>query len=555
MKKPLILLSLLLFALLSYQCRQKTEEPPKVTVEPFGPTLNTAQLSSQFLQNSQLTAYFGQNSFRLLSVGYLDDNVSGKDSLQKEIVPPSRYYAVFYDYTQNKAIEVQADIEGRKELAFKQLDYQPRPSQEEFSIARDIFIAKMGLEGLVRERKVTVYAPMPPVLADSAGRRTVTVGFYSKDKSIASGIYPVDIIGQSVLAPLGRDYFPNPEIFGQDLCEIPPAGCGDVGSQTGGMVQVTISQGGQVLWTFYAVRPSHSSGYPSKGSGIEIRYANYKGKRVLYRGHLPILNVHYDQGACGPYRDWQNEEHCFKCSGVDAGNGFRFCSPDPKTFVEDLDDSGNFSGVGVYIKGQEVIFVSEMTAGWYRYVSEWRFNTNGTINPRFKFGGTQNNCTCQLHFHHAYWRFDLDVNQSWNNTVQEYEKSWFWWYNLTKTFKTEDKSYRNSPKRWKVSNTAGEYYCIQPGHHDGDGSGDAWAKGDVWAVRYYGNELEDGVSCIGCPGTTATMQDNVFLTGENILQKDVVIWYRASFDHDAQHGGGHGAEIVGPDLVPGTGFQ
>lgn len=553
MKKPQILFKLFFFAFLSYHCQEKSEAP-KVTVNAFGPQLDAAQLSSQLLEDSQLKAYFNSSNYRLLSVGYLDDNLEAKDSLQKEIVPPSKFFGIFYDYTNNTAIEARGNIQGQKDLSFRKLDYQPRPSADEFEAAREIFIAKMNLSGLVSEGKVQVYPPMPPVIADSAGRRAVTVGFYGKDQTIPSGIYPVDIVGDRVLDRLGRDFFPEMEIFDSDMCEIPAASCNDPGEGTSGMVQVSISQGGQTLWTFYAVRPAFSSGYPTKGSGIEIRYANYKGKRVLYRGHLPILNVHYDHNACGPYRDWQNEEHCFKCSGVDAGNGFRFCNPDPLTFAEDHNDSGNFKGVGVYVKGQEVIFVSEMTAGWYRYVSEWRFHTNGTIKPRFKFGGTQNNCTCKLHFHHAYWRFDLDINQSWNNTAQEYKK-FLWWYNLSKTFTTEDKSYRSSPKRWKVSNTAGEYYCIRPGSHDSNGSGDAWAKGDVWAIRYHGNELEDGVSCVYCPGTTATIQDNVFLTGENIQQKDVVIWYRASFDHDAQHGGGGGAEIVGPDLVPGTGYK
>jgi hypothetical protein len=34
---------------------------------------------------------------------------------------------------------------------------------------------------------------------------------------------------------------------------------------------------------------------------VELRYVDYKGKRVLYRAHVPILNVKYDGNACGPY--------------------------------------------------------------------------------------------------------------------------------------------------------------------------------------------------------------------------------------------------------------
>ena len=37
------------------------------------------------------------------------------------------------------------------------------------------------------------------------------------------------------------------------------------------------------------------------------------------------------------------------------------------------------------IPAKEVVLVSEMEAGWYRYVSEWRLHTDGTIKPRFGF--------------------------------------------------------------------------------------------------------------------------------------------------------------------------
>ena len=36
-------------------------------------------------------------------------------------------------------------------------------------------------------------------------------------------------------------------------------------------------KGGQTLWRFLAVRPAASSG--TNGSGIELRYVDYKGKR------------------------------------------------------------------------------------------------------------------------------------------------------------------------------------------------------------------------------------------------------------------------------------
>ena len=135
---------------------------------------------------------------------------------------------------------------------------------------------------------------------------------------------------------------------------------------------------------------------------------------------MPILNVKYDPGGCGPYRDWQNEEGKIHAQGADVAPGFRLCPQPAKTILDTGSDAGNFLGVGIYVKGQEVVLVSEMEAGWYRYISEWRFHADGTIRPRFMFTGVQNSCVCNVHHHHAYWRFDFDLRTPGNNVVKEF---------------------------------------------------------------------------------------------------------------------------------------
>ena len=77
------------------------------------------------------------------------------------------------------------------------------------------------------------------------------------------------------------------------------------------------------MWRFLVIRPAASSG--TNGSGIELRYVDYKGKRVLYRAHVPILNVKYTGDACGPYRDWQYQEGMIQAAGSDVAPGFRLC--------------------------------------------------------------------------------------------------------------------------------------------------------------------------------------------------------------------------------------
>ena len=37
---------------------------------------------------------------------------------------------------------------------------------------------------------------------------------------------------------------------------------------------------------------------------------------MLYRAHVPILNVKYTADACGPYRDWQYQEGMIQAQGI-----------------------------------------------------------------------------------------------------------------------------------------------------------------------------------------------------------------------------------------------
>ena len=50
--------------------------------------------------------------------------------------------------------------------------------------------------------------------------------------------------------------------------------------------------------------------------------------------------------------------------------------------------------MAVWYEDGELRLVSEVQAGWYRYVSDWRLRDDGVIGPRFGFAGTRNPHTC-----------------------------------------------------------------------------------------------------------------------------------------------------------------
>jgi len=330
----------------------------------------------------------------------------------------------------------------------------------------------------------------------------------------------------------------------------PPAddSCGVAGNAQ--KANVKIISGGATLWEFQVTRPFASSG--TDGSGIEFQHVRYKGKQVLYQAHVPILNIQYlnATGGCGPtYRDWQNSENCFQAVGYDPLPGFRLCTSPAKTIFDSGSDSGNFRGVAIYVDGPEVVFVSELEAGWYRYIPIWRFNVNGTIRPRWAFGAIDNGCTCKTHHHHVYWRLDFDIETAANNLVEEFNDPILvgnsnWHKKVYEIRRPKDAGHK---RKWKISNTVtGSAYELVPGQ---DGNSDAYGIGDLWVLRYHPNEIDDGQGFTTNAALSQAHIDNFKSPAELVENQDVVIWYAAHFLHDESHAGGP-PHIVGPDIRP-----
>jgi Copper amine oxidase, enzyme domain len=510
------------------------------------------RLSREVLRTTSVKRFLPKTRTRLLSIDFIEDEKESKPT--RIPPPPSRYRATIYDYANNRAVMVEGKIENLKEIEDEieiiESGIQPLPSDEEFEAAVRILAKDPTLAPAIRERSLQPYRPMPPLinveLPDGRVERTLAVGLFSPNERIKNRIIGVNMIRESVLQELQDVALPSADSCGppQDF------NCPDSGSN--GQVKITVTQGSTVLWTFVVVRPSASSG--TNGSGIELRYVDYRGKRVLYRAHVPILNVMYsNEGAsagCGPtYRDWQNSETCFQASGTDLAPGFRLCPTPAKTILETGSDSGNFKGVAIYVQGQEVVLVSEMQAGWYRYISEWRLHANGTIRPRFGFAAGNNPCTCKAHHHHVYWRLDFDIRTAGNNVVEEFNdppligtSNWH-----TKKYEIRRTKDAGRKRKWRVKNTqTGEGYLIVPGANDG--KSDGYGVGDLWVLRYHSSEIDDGQGFTTDASLSQAHLDR-FINGEVVENSDVVIWYAGHFLHDVAHGDG-GSHIVGPDLVP-----
>ena len=528
----------------------------KVKIVPFGPSQQVINRVSRRLEkNTAIIGYLRNTRHRMLYFELVDDDSSGDGKKPSRPPTPTKFRATFFDYTNNRTILVDGFLSKPSVVHVTELGVQPLPTAEEFDEAVKILMKDKEVAAAIAERQLKVYEPMPPLanveLPDGRIERAITIGLLPPTQEDLRGhtIVAVNMITQKVIK-FENNAPPN------SAAHNPICGLANAGQPTArwlaGQIGVTVSQGGTILWRFLAIRPAASSG--TNGSGIELRVVDYRGKRVLYRAHVPILNVKYGVPPCGPFRDWQNQEGMIQANGSNIGNtGFRFCPTPATTIMDTGSDVGNFLGVAIYVQGQEVVLVSEMQAGWYRYISEWRLHADGTIRPRFGFTAVQNSCVCDIHHHHAYWRFDFDIRSAGNNRVSEFNNpplisSSNWHIKNYEIRRLRDPT-RN--RKWLVENVSTrEAYEIIPGPNDGVATNSPdwpFPRGDVWILRYKGNEIDDGV----VTGPPYEAELDRFVNGETINGQDVVIWYGAHFTHDVHEtpSDTHG-HIVGPDLKP-----
>lgn len=513
---------------------------------PWGPDQNQIEATRRdMMNNATLRSRIKGPRTRILSFELIDDE--NKDGPSE---PPNRYNAVVFDYTANKAYSVQGRFDSSN-VNIVQLTKQPSIfNEEEFNEAASIVAADRTFSNLIKSNKMQFFTPMPEIQED-APERTVLIGLRAPGGSPAPEIVGVNMPRKTIVRYNGKP--PKGSLAAPTACGPSSAGQSTTGRGSSGQFEVVVSQGPTELWRMLAIRPSASSG--TRGSGVEIRDVRYKGKMVLKRGHAPILNVKYNSDACGPFRDWQWQEGMLQASGTDIGPGFRLCQPpdcntQPQTILESGSDSGNFLGVAAYLSASETILVSEMQAGWYRYVTEWRFSADGSILPRFGFGGVFNSCVCNPHNHHVYWRFDFDIETSGNNVVFGPGLR-FWPFPIS----TEMKIIRNPAidNTLMVQNrSTGATYSVVPG--EGDGIADTYARGDVWILRFNSAQLDDGHNSTGSQ-TEADLDQ--FVNGEAVDNHDIVMWYRASFLHvesDSTSPHASAIHVVGPTLKMVSGY-
>lgn len=301
------------------------------------------------------------------------------------------------------------------------------------------------------------------------------------------------------------------------------------------------------VWSLCWVSPDESAGID--GSGIELRDVMYNGKLVLRRAGLPVLNVQYDPGGCGAYRDWQHTLMDFEADNAVGPQGSRYAEPsvEPRTVCDHPGiDAGNFQGVAAWKTADRLTLITQLQAGPYRYIHKWVFWLDGRIDARVAFTSRFDPCNFKPHNHHAYWRFEFGIGGDGDAVAEEpqwpSQRGMLTWHPfLTETTRRSD---ARRGAVWRVRSPS-----LQRGYQISslpeNGVADAWAVADLWILAFHPNEIDDGGAARG-PGGSA-VQLARYIDDEPLDGADLVLWTHAVDRHDGRSTRCH---FVGPTLRP-----
>lgn len=330
------------------------------------------------------------------------------------------------------------------------------------------------------------------------------------------------------------------------------------------------------IWELEIVRPRDSSG--PKGSGIEIRDVRYRGQSVMKRGHVPILNVKYE-AACNCFRDWQHSEVRFEADNPVSGKPWvaeatpgtvrTMCDAAPGNCTGNTcNDVGSHTGAAIERFEDRLVITTQLSAGWYRYTMRWTFHEDGVIEPLFGFTSTGTSCTTNPRRHHAYWRFDFDINEAGKDRVFERRgeveiplaiegiRSWSeeMPFPGTQEMHAVPLDLENPPSWIVMDGESGRGYALTPSANDlltpmnprtGIPALDDFANEDLVVSRYRENELDDGFSSCQANFTGGSQP---VINGENVYDQDVVLWYRTGVTKP--HSDASTCYLAGPTLTP-----
>src|SRR2546422_3029016 len=147
--------------------------------EPRGPDpARISTVSRALADHPAVQEFLAKTRNRLLTFELVEPEPEAKSA--RPSPPPHLFRATFYDYTNNRTIFVDGDLDQPKRVKVSESGYQPLPSNEEFEEAVKILLRDANFGEALRGQKLQPSPAMPPIIdvesAHGRSERTIGIG-------------------------------------------------------------------------------------------------------------------------------------------------------------------------------------------------------------------------------------------------------------------------------------------------------------------------------------------------------------------------------------------
>src|SRR5204863_3381050 len=120
------------------------------------------RISRTLADHPSVQEFLSKTQNRMLSFELVEPEVETKGA--RPAPPPRAYRATFYDYTNNRTIFVDGNLDQPKRVKVSESGYQPLPSNEEFEEAVKILRKDANFGEALRSQKLQPSPAMPPII-------------------------------------------------------------------------------------------------------------------------------------------------------------------------------------------------------------------------------------------------------------------------------------------------------------------------------------------------------------------------------------------------------
>lgn len=316
----------------------------------------------------------------------------------------------------------------------------------------------------------------------------------------------------------------------------------------------------------------------ARAQGVEINQAYFENRSVVWKMGVPFSLTRYDEGTAGPFKDTMGRPGDGNHPGFGRG-AMQLNSTECPRFYTAGTLLRNDTLCAELRQGPEPAMAvwTKFDIFNYRFIQGYQFDSRGHVHPLILMGGELigiggRGAEDWNHYHHPYWRIDLDVASDGNDTIQVFAdrpsrgtngqvtasacqlEAGFsvGWCNVTREA-TIPYVHRQSTK-WRVKD------AVDENAHGNDRSfevfqrsespNDEYATTDVLALQFKGDSSELGYEVPTIPGLGDIYIRDYYIPSETI--EDPVLWVAQHIYHDTrdEDRGSMSYHEVGPELRP-----